>query len=193
MKNLSAISKKGIIVISAVIMIMVGAFVALLPSTSRACGSGDMGEGISYVNVPMLNNTGKTMTIRSMFIDTPNVTNVCKRWMNNTCKTSDDELRVKSISFGGVTYYTAGSTGHSHCRRYILPDDIENKTIDLDTVDGIAGYPFSGTKVKCKIAFDVIEDELPTGTGAAKEYIIKLYFRFDGDTEDRMNEIKFNL
>lgn len=193
MKNLSAISKKGIIVISAVIMIIVGALLALLPSTSQACGTPGMGERTSYVNVPMLNNTGKTMTIRSMFIDTPNVTNVCKRWMHNTCKTSDDELRVKTISFGGVTYYTAGSTGHSHCHRYGSAQDIVDKTIGLDTVGGTVGYPFSGTKVKCKIAFDVIEDELPTGTGAAKEYIIKLYFRFDGDTEDRMNEIKFNL
>jgi len=190
MKNLAAISKKGIIVISAVAMIMALAFVAILPSTSQACGGGGTGEGTSYVNVPILNNTGKTMTIRRMFIDVPNVTNVCKRWMHSTCKESDDELRVKEIYFGGVTYYTAGSTGHSHCHRYGNDPD---KTITLDTVDSIAGYPFSGTKVKCKIAFDVIEDDLPTGSAEEKEYTIRLYFRFDGDTEDRVNEIKFNL
>ena len=78
--NLSAISEKGIIFISAVIMIMAGAFVTLLPSTLRACDHGDMGEGTSYVHVPILNNTGETLTIHKMFIDTPNVTGVCKEW-----------------------------------------------------------------------------------------------------------------
>ena len=180
MKNLSAISKKGIILVSAVIMIMAGAFVALLPSTSRACGHEKMGKGTSYVHVPILNNTGETLTIRSMFIDTPNVTNVWKGWSGS--KEYDDELRVKAISFGGTNYYTAASTGHSHCHKHASEQDIIDKTIDHDD------YTFSGTKVECKIAFDVIQDELPSGT-----YTIRYYFRYSGDTEDRMNTVSFDL
>ncbi|MBW2570527.1 MAG: hypothetical protein JRE47_14475, partial [Deltaproteobacteria bacterium] len=53
MKKLSVISK-NVITICALAMIMAGAFVALLPATSQACGDGGMGEGTSYVNVPIL-------------------------------------------------------------------------------------------------------------------------------------------
>ncbi|MBU4258420.1 MAG: hypothetical protein L6406_00075 [Desulfobacterales bacterium] len=184
MKNLSAISKKGIIVISAVSMIMAGAFVALLPSTSRACGGGDVGDYTSYVHVPILNNTGKTMIIFKMFIDGPDV-GIYK--MHSWTK----ELRVKAITFGGVSYYTAavGSTVDSHCHRYSSADDIIDKTITLDTVGGIAGYPFEDSKIECKIAFDVVEADL------SGDYTIILHFRFDNDEvgTERTNEITFTL
>ena len=184
MKNLSAISKKGIIVISAVIMIMAGTFVALLPSTLRACGHGDMGTGTSYIHVPILNNTGETLTIREMFIDTPDIPYVCKEWKSGNictgeCKKTENEIRVKAISFGGTDYYTTGTSGYSHCHKHGEdPLKIINHT----------DYPFSGAKVECKIAFDVCPYDLPSGS-----YTIRYYFRYAGDTADRMNEIKFNL
>ena len=175
MKNLSAISKKGIIVISAVIMIMAGAFVTLLPSTSRACGGGGMRSETGYVHVPILNNTGETLTIRSMFIDVPDYSYYYHHaWV-------DGEVRVKAIYFDGVSYYTT-STGSSHCRRW---GDHQDKYIDH------TDYAFSGTKVECKIAIDL--NDPTSGPGTDKEYTIKYYFRYSGDTEDRTNEIKFNL
>ena len=172
-------------------MLMAGALVALLPSTLRACGHGEMGEGTAYVHVPILNNTGEDLTIRSMFIDTPDVTGVCKKFKSgklcSECKGSgqEDEMRVKAISFGGVSYYTASSTGHSHCRRHNSEQDIEDKTINHDD------YTFSGAKVECKIAFDVCPADLPSGT-----YTIRYYFKYDDDAEeaaDRTNMVTFNL
>ena len=188
MKNLLAISKKGIIVISAVIMIMAGALVALLPSTLRACGHGDMGTGTSYVHVPILNNTGETLTIREMFIDTPDIPYVCKEWKKDPvcsgeCKKTEDEMRVKAISFGGTNCYAETYSGHSHCHKHASSQDIEDKTIPLDTY-----YPFEGSKVECKIAFDVCPDDLPSGS-----YMIRYYFRYAGDTEDRTNTVAFDL
>ena len=180
MKNLSAISKKGIIVISAVIMIIAGALLALLPSTSQACGGGGgMRSETGYVHVPILNNTGETLTIRSMFIDVPNY-EVCHKWHSGTC-VEWEEIRVKAIYFDGVSYYTT-STGSSHCRRW---GDHQDKYIDH------TDYTFSGTKVECKIAID-LNDPI-SGSGTDKEYTIRYYFRYAGDTADRMNEIKFNL
>lgn len=176
MKNLSAISKKGIIFISAVSMIIAGALVALLPSTSRAhMSSGSMGSDTGYVHVPILNNTGKTLTIRSMFIDVPNYSYYSMgQWR-------DGEVRVKAIYFDGVSYYTT-STSYSHCHRY---GDIPEKYINH------TDYTFSGTKVECKIAIDL--DNPTSGSGTDKEYTIRYYFRYAGDEADRMNEIKFNL
>ena len=186
MKNLSAISKNGIIVISAVIMIMAGALVALLPSTSRACGSGDIGEGTSYVHVPILNNTGETLTIHKMFIDVPDVTNVCKRWMDSictgTCKKWEDEMRVKAIYLGGVNYYTSTS-GYSHCHKHG-----EDPLKIIDHTD----YTFSGAKVECKIALDVCPYDLPKGSGTDKKYTITYYFTINGGPE-KSNMVTFNL
>ncbi|MBU4185399.1 MAG: hypothetical protein KKC23_04230 [Proteobacteria bacterium] len=170
MKNLSAISKNGMMVISAVIMIMAGALVALLPSTSQACGGGSMRSETGYVHVPILNNTGETLTMREMFISVPNLSGC-----------GNNEIRVKAIYFDGVSYYTT-SSGSSHCNRWGNDPD---KTINH------TDYTFSGTKVECKIAIDL--DNPISGPGADKEYTIRYYFRYAGDAADRMNEIKFNL
>ena len=182
MKNLSAISKKGVIVISAVIMIMAGAFVALLPSTSRACPKDGMGSGTGYVHVPILNNTGETLTIRNMYIDTPDY-QTCINWHHHECQQwVDGELRVKAITFDGVSFYSETSSGYSHCHRH---GDVPEKIINHND------YEFSGTSVECIITFDVDQDDIPSGT-----YTIRYYFKYDDDAEeapDRMNTVTFNL
>lgn len=183
MKRLPMISKKGVI-ICAMVMIIAWAFVALLPSTSLSHMSGGMGEGTSYIHVPILNNTGEDLTIRRMYIDTPDIGNVCKRWMGSTpcsgtCKSSGDEISVKTIDFDGVNYYT-GTTG-APCHRQKW-GDIADKILD------ITNYEFSGAKVVCRIAFDVCPADLPSGS-----YMIRYYFRYSGDTEDRTNTVTFNL
>ncbi|MCG2757839.1 MAG: hypothetical protein L6263_05345 [Desulfobacteraceae bacterium] len=181
MKNLPAISIKGI-VISAVIMIIAGALVVLLPSTSRAHMSSGMGDGTAYIHVPILNNTGETLTIRRMYIDVPDIGNVCKRWKmsavcSGQCMSSDDEIAVKTIKFDGVTYFTEGSGAASHCRRW---GDIADKILD------ITDYTFSGESVECQIALDVCPADLPSGT-----YNIRYYFRYTGDSVDRTNTVTF--
>ena len=183
MKNLSAISKKGIIVISSLIMIMTGALVVLLPSISLSHMSSGMGDGTAYVHVPILNNTGETLTIREMYIDAPDIGNVCKKWMGTTCegtcKKTDDTMSVKMIDFDGANRYTStiGSPCHRHCW-----GDITDKIHD------ITDYTFGGESVECQIAFDVCPADLPSGT-----YSIRYYFRYSGDTEDRTNTVSFDL
>lgn len=177
MKNLSAISKKGVIVISAVIMIIAGALVVLLPSTSRAHMSKSfMGSGDGCVYVPILNNTGETLTIRGMYIDTPDYTYYHHHeWV-------DGELRVKAITFAGVNFYSETTSGYSHCHRH---GDVPEKIINHNY------YAFSGTKVECIITFDVDQDDLPSGT-----YTIRYYFKYDDDAEeaeDRTNTVTFTL
>ena len=186
MKNLSAISKNGIIVISAVIMIMAGALVVLLPSISLSHMSSGMGDGSAYVHVPILNNTGETLTIRRMYIDTPDIGSVCKKWKQSPvcsgeCMKSEDTISVKTIDFDGVNRYTSttGSPCHRHCR-----GDIADKILDLSP----DYYTFSGESVECQIELDVCPADLPSGT-----YTIRYYFRYSGDTEDRENTVSFDL
>ena len=189
--SLSATSKRGIILISAAIMIIAGALVVLLPSTSRACGPGMKGDGSSYVHVPILNNTGETLTIRRMFIDVPDVFDVCKKWKHHNvcsgeCSNLENEMRVKAISIGGTDCYTAGVDPTSHCHRHGENGDHPDKYLDLTTY-----YEFSGTldeNVECKITFDVCPADLPSGT-----YTIKYYFRYSEDTENRENTVSFDL
>ncbi|MBU4258419.1 MAG: hypothetical protein L6406_00080 [Desulfobacterales bacterium] len=185
MKNLSAISKKGIIFISAAIMITAGVLIALSPSTSRAMTgmTGTSGDGGKMgnpgwgsvrtsgsggdIHVPILNNAGETLTIRGMYIDTPGA----------------DELRVRTICFVGEVdnSYEAGSSGYSQRRNGQTSEP--NRIISFDSDNY---YGFENAKVECQITFD--NDPLPPGI-----YTIEYYFRFEGDTEDRMNEVTFNL
>lgn len=123
------------------------------------------------------------MTIRSMFIDVPDYWTCISMGKMGTCKQMGwGEIRARAISFDGVEHYRNESTGYCHCHSCPDPD----KYIDLDT-----DYEFSGTKVLCKIELDI--DDAPSGPGDNKLYTIKYYFRFPGDTEDRDNELKFNL
>ncbi|MBW2570272.1 MAG: hypothetical protein JRE47_13145 [Deltaproteobacteria bacterium] len=173
MKSLSAISKKGMIVIPAVIMIIAGGLVALLPSASQAMNGGGWGKlrsgsGSGDIHVSILNNTGEVLTIRKMYINTP----------------GDDELRVRAIYFVGEVNnsYTAGSYAYSQKRNGQTTEDL-NKIISFDN-----DYGFSNAKVECIIKFD--NQFIPSGT-----YNLKYYFKYDDDaaTTDRTNTVTFNL
>ena len=193
MKGLSRISKKGVILISAVIMIMAGALVVVLPHSSEGCGGGGCRGGhggqdsyTSYVNVPILNNTGKTITITKMYVKVPDVL-VCVEWKGcGDCKTWSDEARVKDIYFGGTggpTGTNVFSTDSTHCCCKKCGGYTYESEFDP--------YDFTGAKVLCTFSLDV--NPAPSGSETDKEYTIRYYFRYAGDTEDRTNEVTFNL
>jgi len=190
-KSLSRISKKGIIIISAVIMIMAGVLVAVLPSPSDGCGGGSCKGGhhghnddTSYVNVPILNNTGKTITITKMHIVVPGECVCTKTKGDGTCKEWSGEVRVKDIYFGGTggpTGTNVFSTDDTECSCRVT---CEGYTSEFNQNGG--KYDFTGIKVLCTISLDV--NPAPTG-----EYTVTYYFTIEGDPEMKSNTITFTL
>jgi hypothetical protein len=142
-------------------------------------GWGSVGGGNGNIHVPILNNTGETLTIRRMYIDTP----------------GDDELRVRAILFVGEVNnsYTAGSKGYRQNRGGSgCGGGCGGKTSELNKIISFASdnyYRFSPPDVVCRITFDY--NNPPSGT-----YTIRYYFKYDDDTEDtadRENTVTFNL
>jgi len=156
MKNLLAISKKGIIFISAAIMITAGVLIAVLPSTSDGCGeSSGCRSYSSSVDIPLVNNHyPKVARISMIYIE---VSGECHPSNHN------DDIRVKVISFGGTAYYDR-TDGVSHC---CCRNQCKGYEYTLDTP-----YNFSTAKATCTVILDVAT----APSGEANPYTIKCYY-----------------
>ena len=188
MKNLSAISKKGIIVISAAIMIAAGALIAVLPKSSDGCGHGDAtGSYTKYVTIPMLNNTGQTLTISKLYIKVPDEC-YCTKYKMGSCTQWGNETRVTEIRFSDdnilgdeddTVVYTA-SSGKCCCKHVDCSGAPQTFTTN---------YDFSGAKVYCRITLNREQDTRPAGT-----YTVTYWFGFPGEATDaRNNTVTFPL
>ncbi|MBU4287565.1 MAG: hypothetical protein KKI12_05260 [Proteobacteria bacterium] len=180
MKNI--FSKKSFIAISAIII--AGALFFGLPAICSSMDGG-MGGGpcglqrtvrsdTSYVNIPILNNHHpKTETITKVYMAVPAATPCYTSGMN--CLS---ETRVKEIKFGDTIAFNAssswccciGSTRHSDGHLYTL-----------DT-----NYSFSGAKVSCRVALDVL-------TAPSGNYTVTYYYTLPDDATVRSNELAFTI
>jgi hypothetical protein len=196
MKSMAIFSKKNIISISAIIFIC-GALSLGLPVICSAMGPGsgpgpgspggghhEHNSDTSYVNVPILNNSGKTITITKMHISAPGE---CYEYNpgHGHAAYQVGEIRVKDIYLGGTTGEPDGtivfSTDSTYCCCATTCGGYRS-----DFNENADKYDFTDAKILCKIALDVIP--APSGT-----YIIEYYFRYSGDTADRTNTVTFNL
>ncbi|MBU4286914.1 MAG: hypothetical protein KKI12_01940 [Proteobacteria bacterium] len=187
MKNLSAISKKGIIFISAMLILLAGGLVIGLPNSSDGCGHGDAtGSYIASVIIPILNNTGQTLTISRLYIKVPD--DCCTKSMHGSCKEWNDETRVTEIRFsdnntfedGDDTVVYTATSGNCCC---------SNANCNGATQTFSTNYNFSGTKVWCRVKLNMEGSTRPTGT-----YTVTYHFGFP--TEDpnaRNNTETFDL
>jgi len=166
MKSLYRMPKKGIIIISAVAMIMAGALVAVLPHSSDGCGHGGMGDHTEYVYIPILNNTGQKLTISKIYLKVPGE---CRE---GKMSRQYNETRVSSVEFDGTQVYSS-SSGNCCCSN----PDCNGETHSFNQNGN--EYDFSSSKVLCKITIERDEDERPNGT-----YTVKYWFGFPGEATD---------
>lgn len=182
MKNLLAISKKGIIFISAAIMIIAGVLVIGLPNSSDGHDMGGDTTYTKYVTIPILNNTGQTLTISRLYVKVPDQCYYSMMsWKNETrvfeIRFSDDNI------FGDAddtVVYTATS-GNCCCSRI----GCTGGTTQTFTTN----YDFSGAKVWCRVKLNREVDTRPSGT-----YTVTYHFGFPGEAVDaRSNTETFPL
>jgi len=157
MKNLSAISKKGIIFLSATIMITAWVLVLGLPANSDGCsGSSGCRSHSSNVDIPLVNNHyPKVAKISKIYIEVSGECHHCKH---------DDDIRVKVISLGGTAYYDRSPDLDSHC---CCRNRCHGYAYTLDTP-----YEFSTAKATCTVTLDVAT----APTGEAYPYTIKCFY-----------------
>ncbi|MBA3016615.1 MAG: hypothetical protein KJ550_05475 [Proteobacteria bacterium] len=184
MKNLLAISKKGIIFIFAAIMITAGVLIAVLPNSSDGCGGGGMGSYTKYVTIPTLNNTGQTLTISKMYVKVPGE-------CSTQCGKEENETRVKEIrfsddnTFGDADDIVVFSTSSGEC--CCSKTGCNGKQHSFNMNDN--KYDLSGAKVWCRITLRRDHNSRPTGT-----YTVTYYFGFPGEATDARNNTEtFNL
>ena len=174
---ISKISKKGIIIVSAVAMIMAGALVAVLPPSSDGCGHGGHGSYTKYVYIPILNNTEQTLTISKIYFKVPG-----ECYEGGKHHTQYNETRVSSVEFGGTQLF-ASSYGNCCCSN---PDC---NGVECSFNQNGNEYDFSSSKVLCKITIKRDENNRPTGT-----YTVKYWFGFPGEATDaNTNTLTFDL
>ncbi|MBU4185400.1 MAG: hypothetical protein KKC23_04235 [Proteobacteria bacterium] len=196
MKNLSALSKKGIIIISAMLILLAGGLVIGLPSIYSDGGGGGMGghkcgqqgpveSGISYVNIPILNNHHpKILTITKVYIAAP--ASPCYEetsgMMSSYCR-SASETRVKEIKFGDAiaSYSTSAHSNEGYCCCIGSTHHDDGHLYTLDT-----NYSFSGAKVLCRVTLDV-------ATAPSGLYTVTYYFTIEGVSGEKSNTITFSL
>ena len=182
MKSLAIFSKAGVFTISAIIFIAGVLTLGLpaicsshMPGDGHKCGQqGPVESGISYVNIPILNNHHpKILTITKVYIAAPAATPCYTSGMN--CLS---ETRVKEIKFGDTIAFNAssswccciGSTHHSDGHLYTLD----------------ANYSFSGAKVSCRVTLDV-------STAPSGNYTVTYYYTLPDDATERSNELTFTI
>ena len=187
MKSLVIFSKKSFIAVSAIIV--AGAlFFGLpaicnshMPGDGHKCGQqGPVESGISYVNIPILNNHHpKILTITKVYIAAP--ASPCYEetsgMMSGYCRGAS-ETRVKEIKFGDTIAFNAssswccciGSTHHSDGHLYTLGTN----------------YSFSGAKVLCRATLDV-------ATAPSGNYTVTYYYTLPDDATVRSNELTFTI
>lgn len=198
MKNLLAISKKGIILVSAVFITIAGLMLAVLPSVyaghggQDGSGGGSRGYGCGgrhqagsdevYVKIPIVNNHyPKGVTISEVKISVPGECVYEPRGPGENAPSYwYDTKIVREIKFGDTTVFS-DTGGLCTCENHPV-----TFTVDDPDEDSYDGYKFSTTDVVCRVRLDW--DNVPTGL-----YIITYYYRLPGDTTDREQELTFSL
>ena len=192
MKSLTIFSRKSIIIISAIIV--AGAlFFGLpaicnshMPGDGHKCGQqGPVESGISYVNIPILNNHHpKTLTITKVYIAAP--ASPCYEetggMMSGYCH-SASETRVKEIKFGvaDASYSTGTHSDEGFCCCIGSTHHDDGHLYTLDT-----NYSFSGAKVSCRVTLDV-------ATAPSGNYTVTYYYTLPDDATVRSNELTFTI
>ena len=200
MKNLLAISKKGIILVSAVFITIAGLMLAVLPSiyapSVYAC-SGDGGTGgdgsrngycgglheagpdSGYVKIPILNNHyPKKVTISKVEISVPGgecysqSQGMGKMMMIHWYNTKI----VKQIKFGDTVVFS-DDNGLCTCAKHPV-----NFTFNQNG----GKYEFSTPKVVCRVKLDWAP--VPSGT-----YTVTYYFTIEGVSGEKSNTVTFSL
>jgi hypothetical protein len=200
MKSSNIIVKKGII-FTTVIIFICGALTLGFPVICSAMGPGpgpggprgghhEHNSDTSYVNVPILNNTGKTITITKMYISVPGECYEYDPGHGHGSPYQVGEIRVKDIYFGGTTGEPDGtivfSTDSTYCS---CKNTCNGYTSEFN--ENSNKYDFTGAKILCKIALDV--NPAPSGTGANNEYTITYSFTIEGVEGLKSNTVTFNL
>ncbi|MBU4287566.1 MAG: hypothetical protein KKI12_05265 [Proteobacteria bacterium] len=179
MKNLLAISKKGIIFISAMLILLAGGLVIGLPSIYS-----DMGGTTTYtkyVTIPILNNTGQTLTISKMYVRVPD--ECYSGHMSRLNETRVFEIRFSDDNtFGNAddTVVYSASSGNCCCNRTACYGETQTFTTN---------YDFSNAKVWCRVTLNREVDTRPAGT-----YTVTYSYGFPGEaTNARSNTETFPL
>jgi len=185
MKNLLAISKKGIIFICAAIMITAGVLIAVLPNSSDGHGMDGMDSAYTkYVTIPILNNTGQRLTISRLDIKVPGECYEGKMdKMYNETRVSEIRFSDDNV-FGDAddTVVYTSTSGNCCCSRAGCGPQPYN----------ITNYSFSDAKAWCRVK---LNSDIASTDGA---YTVTYSYRFpDDDVDDpltlRSNELTFIL